>query len=337
MFLVLQMDQGNLIVMFTNVISLTRKSMWWRTLMLFLQMFNPQIMKLYCMCLKTMKLLSRWLLKAEVLQWDTSPEPTELLLIGCLIELIWTPKSKSNTSTPKTNSLTFNEGNFTRHEWNLLLCLFQISNFSSKFTLTQWRNDRNKIQEQKNRDLWWSLLPGRGSCPVKKHYGSQDPWTSVAGEDRPGQPGKETELFEIFSSTDYSELDYDRVWSSLKWKTETTTYDRSGWPDKTSWRMVRKVRPDHEEILLDETAQSVRNGETLRDRSVRPDNIISQEVARLSKYRDRKRWTELEFVCRSKIITESGVWSSAKKTEKKFQRCRSRKRTIFYWVKWLWL
>ena len=32
---------------------------------------------------------------------------TELLLIGCLIELIWTPKSKSNTSTPKTNSLTF--------------------------------------------------------------------------------------------------------------------------------------------------------------------------------------------------------------------------------------
>ena len=32
---------------------------------------------------------------------------TELLLIGCLIELIWTPKSKSNTSTPKTNSQTF--------------------------------------------------------------------------------------------------------------------------------------------------------------------------------------------------------------------------------------
>ena len=49
---------------------------------------------------------------------------------------------------------------------------------------------------------------------------------------------------------------------------------------KTSWRTVRQVRPDHEEILLDGTAQSVRNGETLRDRSGRPDNIISQEVAR---------------------------------------------------------
>ena len=34
-------------------------------------------------------------------------EPTELLLIGCSIELTWTQKSKSSTSTPKTNSLTF--------------------------------------------------------------------------------------------------------------------------------------------------------------------------------------------------------------------------------------
>ena len=43
--------------------------------------------------------------------------------------------------------------------------------------------------------------------------------------------------------------------------------------------MVQQVRPDHEEILLDGTAQSVRYGETLRDRSGQPDNINSQEVA----------------------------------------------------------
>ena len=77
-----------------------------------------------------------------------------------------------------------------------------------------------------------------------------------------------------------SKLDDDRVWSSQEWKAEATTYDRSGRPDKTSWRMVQKIRPDHEEILLDGTAQSVRYGETLRDRSGRPDNINSQEVAR---------------------------------------------------------
>ena len=37
---------------------------------------------------------------------DTSPELTELLLIGCSIGSIWIPKSKSNTSTPKNNSQT---------------------------------------------------------------------------------------------------------------------------------------------------------------------------------------------------------------------------------------
>ena len=56
-------------------------------------------------------------------------------------------------------------------------------------------------------------------------------------------------------------------WSPIAKKEE-----RSVRPDKTSWRHVRKVRPDHEEILLDGTAQSVRNGETLRDFSGRPDN-----------------------------------------------------------------
>ena len=60
------------------------------------------------------------------------PESTELLLIGYLIESIWTPKSKSNTLTPKkqlTDILT--KGNFTRDEWNHLLCLLNISHFSS--------------------------------------------------------------------------------------------------------------------------------------------------------------------------------------------------------------
>ena len=130
--------------------------------------------------------------------------------------------------------------------------------------------------------------------PGKKHYASQDPWKSVAGEDRSGRPDKGTDLFEAsdhhlyeqfmesFSSTSYSKLDDDRAWSSQEWKTETTTYDRSGRPEKTSWRMVRKVRPDHEEILLDGTVQSVRNGETLRDRSGRLDNTF------LRKWQDLK-------------------------------------------------
>ena len=108
------------------------------------------------------------------------------------------------------------------------------------------------------------------------------------------------QFMESFSSTDYSKLDYDRAWSSQEWNAEATTHDRSGQPDKTSWRMVRQVRPDHEEILLDGTAQSVRNGETLRDRSGRPDNINSQEVAGPQNFVMGNDETELELSVESR-------------------------------------
>ena len=57
--------------------------------------------------LKIMKHWSRWSSRAEVQQWDTHPEPTELRLIGYVTESTLTHKSKSNMSTPKTKSQTY--------------------------------------------------------------------------------------------------------------------------------------------------------------------------------------------------------------------------------------
>ena len=196
------------------------------------------------------------------------------------------------------------KGSFTRDEWNHLLCLFNISHFSPIVCSAAMakRSQQDSGEERvtaKSRPMM-NLIAGTPSfvssstsvSPAKKHYGSQDPWKSVTGEDRSGRLDKGTDLFEAsdhyyheqfmesFSSASYSKLDDDRAWSSQEWKTETTTYDRSGRPVKTSGKMARKVRPGHEEILLDGVAQSVRNEETPRDRSGRPDNIDSQEVAR---------------------------------------------------------
>ena len=64
--------------------------------------------------------------------------------------------------------------------------------------------------------------------------------------------------------------------------------------------MVRKVRPGHEEILLDGTTQSVRYGETLRDRSGQPGNINSQEVARPQNFAMGNDETELELSAESR-------------------------------------
>ena len=133
---------------------------------------------------------------------------------------------------------------------------------------------------------------------------------------------------ESFSSTSYSKLDDDRAWSSQEWKTETTTYDRSGRPDKTSWRMLRKVRPDHVEILLDGTSQSVRNGETLRDISGRLNNMNSQEVARPQKFHHGKRRNRIGIVCRIKIIRESGGMIKCGKDRKEFPTLQEMEKNI---------
>ena len=68
---------------------------------------------------------------------------------------------------------------------------------------------------------------------------------------------------------------------------------------KLHGRCYEKVRPGHEEILLDGTAQSVRNEETLRDRSGRPD-INSQEVARAQNFVIGNDDTELELSVESR-------------------------------------
>ena len=188
---------------------------------------------------------------------------------------------------------------FTRDEWNHLLCLFNISHFSS----TVWSETMAKRSQQdsgeervtaKSRPMM-SLIaraPSHVSCstsvsPVKRSYGSQDPWSSILEkEDRSGRPDigidrmkasdfcYHEQFMESFSSASYSKWDDDRAWSSQEWKTDIETFERSERPDEISSRMIRKVRPgfSHEEILLDGTAQSVVNEVMPRDRPVRPDS-----------------------------------------------------------------
>ena len=148
------------------------------------------------------------------------------------------------------------KGNFTRDEWNHLLCLFNISHFSSTVcSNTMAKRSQQESGEErvtaKSRPMMKLIArtpsfvsSSTSVSPGKRQYGSQDPWKSIAGEDRSGRPDKGTDLFEAsdhhcheqfmesFSSTSYSKLDDDRAWSSQEWKTETTTYDRSGRPVK---------------------------------------------------------------------------------------------------------
>ena len=283
-----------------------------------------------------MKQWSRWSWREEARQWDTFPEPTELLLIGCLIELTWTPKSKSSTSTPKKQLADIlTKGNFTRDEWNHLLCLFNISHFSSAVcsdTVAK-RSQRDSGEERvtaKSR-LVMNLIARTPSfvssstsvSPGKKHYGSQDPWRSIEAEDQ-GDPIKA----QIFWS----------LWSTLPWAIHgellfNKLFKIGWWPCLVFSRVenwghdIRSI--DHEEILLDGTAQSVRNEEALRDRSGRPDNINSQEVAKLQNFVMGNDETELELSVESRLFVNR-VNDQLRKRQKKLPTLQEMEKNVLW-------
>ena len=131
------------------------------------------------------------------------------------------------------------KGSFTRDEWNHLLCLFNISHFSPTVSFAAMAKGSQQDSEEervkaKSKPMM-NLIPRTSSfvssstsvSPGKTYYGKQDPWSSVVAKDRSGQSGKETESS---SSTDYSKLDYDRIWSSQEWKSDELMEDRTGRP-----------------------------------------------------------------------------------------------------------
>ena len=111
-------------------------------------------------------------------------------------------KSKSSTSTPKkqlADMLT--KGNFTRDEWNHLLCLFNVSHFSSTVCSEAMakRVQQDSGEERvtaKSRPMMSliarvpsTLSSSASESPGKKSYGNQSPWSANAEkDDRTEQP-----------------------------------------------------------------------------------------------------------------------------------------------------
>ena len=129
------------------------------------------------------------------------PGPTELRLIGCLIESIWTQIQIKYIDTKNQLADILTKGNFTRDEWNHLLCLFNISYFSSTvcFETMAKRSQHDSGEERvtaKSRTMM-SLIArvlshvssSTSVSPEKRSYGNQDRWSTIAEkEERSGRP-----------------------------------------------------------------------------------------------------------------------------------------------------
>ena len=221
-------------------------------------------------------------------------------LIDCSMESVWTPKSKSSTSTPKTNLPTFEpKGNFTRDEWNHLLCLFNISHFSStvcsEVMAKRLQQDSGEERVTANSRPVVGLIaratsnlsPSTSESPGKRSCGNQSPWSAKSeDEDRTGQlvigsdPKTVPDCYheqstESSFSVRYSKWDDDKAWSSQEWKADTSMRDRTGQPVVTSWRKTHESQSSsfHEKTQHDGTAQSVVNEVEPLDRTRQPVEI----------------------------------------------------------------
>ena len=174
------------------------------------------------------------------------------------------------------------KGSFTRDEWNHLLTLFNISHFSSTACLAAMakRAQQNSGEGRvtaKSRPMM--NLTARTPSIVSSSA-STNPGGTSNGHHEPEQPVLDDSAGRPAAKprSNYSQ-EYGSSQSSQVWKRGNGEHDRPGQPDKNSWDSLEKVDPFRGEHLLGRTAHSARNGETIHERTGRPDSEDIQEKA----------------------------------------------------------
>ena len=144
------------------------------------------------------------------------------------------------------------KGNFTRDEWNHLLCLFDTGHFSSTecSEVMSKRTQKDSGEERvtaKSKPMMNSIsrcsertpdvLPSTASeSPGKTRHESQSPLKPQTEKyDRTVRP-----VEDAYSSS-YSEWNIDKTWSSQEWKSDELMEDRTGRPVVTAQHTDRFI------------------------------------------------------------------------------------------------
>ena len=165
---------------------------------------------------------------------------THSVVIGFLIESIWTTKVQiKHIDTRNQLADILTKGNFTRDEWNHLLCLFNISHFSST-------NCSEVMSKRTQKDLGEERVTGKSKPMInlvsRCSERTPDVLPSTASES-PGKTRNESQFplspqtvqhkrtvrpVENAYSSSYSEWNVDKNWSSQEWKSDKLMEDRTG-------------------------------------------------------------------------------------------------------------
>ena len=136
------------------------------------------------------------------------------------------------------------KGSFTRDEWNHLLCLFNISHFSSTVCSEamakklQQDSGEERVTAKSSERAPSGLSSTASESPGQTRYESQSPLSTQAEKyDRTTKPvvcrdtsHERHRPVEKAHSSSYSKWNIDKTWSSQEWKSDELMDDRTGRP-----------------------------------------------------------------------------------------------------------
>ena len=246
------------------------------------------------------------------------------------------------------------KGTFTRDEWNHLLCLLNISHFSSTVcseTLAK-RLQQDSGEETSHSKTATNDEPHcKGaieriildfSKPGEEKLWNQDPWSKNAEkEERPGRPdvGSDRKTASDSYHAEFIESSFLSMLLKVGWKPCLVFSRVENW----YWD-VRAIGETRCNFLVNDTRIPTRflsrGNSAWWNRAIRCEwGNTSWDIGAswyrfsrrgmASTIRHWKRWSRITKVSRIKIIRESGEWSSAEKTETNF-KCHRRWRETFH-------
>ena len=194
-----------------------------------------------------------------------------------------------DTKNQLANILT--KGNFTRDGWNHLLCLFNVSHFSSTVCSEAMakRVQQDSGEERvtaKSRPMM--SLTARASSTLsssasesqargRKAMKVRAPGVRKLKNDRTERPVVEChkQFIESSYSARYSRWDDDKAWSSQEWKSDTSMCDRTGQPVVT---FCGKTHESQSSFFHEKTQHVICEEEEPHDRTVQPVVIPQREI-----------------------------------------------------------
>ena len=289
--------------------------------------------ELYCMCLKTMRLFIKMIMKGRSPTMRHVSRTHRVALDWLFDRINLDPKIQINyidTKNQLADILT--KGNFTRDEWNHLLTLLILAILALLPASQRWQNELNKNQEkdvsQPNHDIWWFWPQERlRSCLLQLHQTR-------------GRPRMDIKILkDMFLTIERGNLwkrqdhsIYKGLWSILVF----SRVERWSWRTRSIGGNLRKILGIHCKTLtlvvknIFSAGRCILQGneETIHDRT---GQLVSENLQGKAHFENFIMGSEGNRICE---------WSqrpSANSTEKNVKHCRGLYRTFNNMGNVLWL